>query len=87
MRGKEPGYAPARPLENINAYDILHALRAGGGQPLPMRDGPARTEILGEFARIEEAEQKAASSITMFALVNRADAKLEIAAPQIKKRI
>jgi membrane protein len=79
--GKEAGYAPARPLENINAYDILHALRAGGGQPLPMRDEPGRAEVLGEFARIEEAEQQAASAITMFALVNRAQAKLELAAP------
>ena len=79
--GKEAGYAPARPLENINAYDILHALRAGGGQPVPMRDEPGRAEVLGEFARIEEAEQQAASAITMLALVNRAQSKLELAAP------
>jgi membrane protein len=83
--GNEPGYAPARPLDAINAHHILHALRAGGGQPLPMRDEPGRAEVLGEFARIEEAEQQAASAITMLALVNRADAKLEIAAPEMKK--
>jgi membrane protein len=79
--GREPGYAPARPLEVITAHDILHALRTGGGQELPMRDGPMRAEVLGEFARIEEAEHVAASSLTMLALVNRAQAKLELTAP------
>ena len=44
-----------------------------------MRDEPGRAEVYGEFARIEEAEQQAASAITMLALVNRADARLELA--------
>jgi membrane protein len=70
--GAEGAYVPARPLESINAYQILHALRAGGGQELPMRDEPARAEVYGEFARIEEAERQAASSVTILALVNRA---------------
>ncbi len=80
--GNESGYTPARPLDAITAHHILHAMRTGGGQELPMRDGPVRAEVLGEFARIEEAEQVAASSITMLALVNRAQAKLELAAPE-----
>jgi membrane protein len=80
--GNDPGYAPARPLDAITAHHILHAMRTGGGQELPMRDGPVRAEVLGEFARIEEAEQLAASTITMLALVNRAQAKLELAAPE-----
>jgi membrane protein len=79
--GTESGYTPARPLDAITAHHILHAMRTGGGQELPMRDGPVRAEVLGEFARIEEAEQTAASSITMLALVNRAQARLELAAP------
>jgi membrane protein len=79
--GNEPGYTPARPLDAINAHHILHALRAGGSQPLPMRDEPGRAEVLGEFARIEEAEHQAAAGITMLALVNRANAKLELAEP------
>jgi len=81
LGGNEPGYTPARPLDAINAHHILHALRAGGGQPLPMRDEPGRAEVLGEFARIEEAEHQAASSITMLALVKRAEANLELPAP------
>ena len=83
--GNEPGYTPARPLAAINAHDILHALRAGGGQMLPMRDEPGRAEVLGEFARIEEAEQQAASAITMLTLVNRADAERALTGPEIKK--
>jgi membrane protein len=86
ISGSEPGYSVARPLDAITAHHVLHALRTGGGQGLPMREGPVRTEVLGEFARIEEAEQLAASSITMLALVNRAQAKLELAAPESKIR-
>ena len=79
--GTEGAYVPARPLESINAHQILHAMRTGPGQELPMRDEPARAEVYGEFARIEEAERQAAASVTMLALVNRAHARLEIAAP------
>jgi membrane protein len=82
--GAEGAYVPARPLESINAHQILHALRTGTGQELPMRDEPVRTEVYGEFARIEEAEQRAASSVTVLALVNRAQARLEITAPGSK---
>ena len=84
--GREPGYAPARPLESITAHHILHALRTGGGPELPMRDGPVRAEVLGEFARIEEAERIAADSLTMLVLVNRAQAKLELAAPSTPEK-
>jgi membrane protein len=86
LSGNETGFAPARPLETMTAHDILHALRTGGGQELPMRDGPGRAEVLGEFARIEEAERDAASAITMLALVNRASAKLELSAPKKAKK-
>jgi membrane protein len=79
--GGEAAYVPARPLETINACQILHALRTNSGQELPMRDEPARAEVYGEFARIEEAERQAASSVTILALVNRAHARREIAAP------
>ena len=84
--GNTTSYTPARPLDTLTAHHILHAMRTGGGQELPMRDGPVRAEILGEFARIEEAEQHAASSITVLALVNRAQATLELAAPETDKK-
>ena len=79
VAGIDPGYTPARPLEQINAHHILQAMRARG-QELHMRNEPVREEVYGEFARIQEAEKQAASSITMLALVHRADASLELAA-------
>jgi membrane protein len=87
MSGNEAGYAPARPLDTITAYHVLHALRTGGGQESPLRDGPVRTEVFGEFARIEAAEEQAASAITMLALVSRAPAPLEFPAAQMEKQI
>src|SRR5579862_3739742 len=81
VAGAEPAYTPARPLDAINAHHVLHALRAGFGQELPPRDEPARTEIYGEFARIEEAERQTASTVTLLALVNRVPARPKIAAP------
>jgi membrane protein len=80
--GGEAAFVPARPLETINAYDILLAMRTGGGQELPLSENPALTEIYGEFARIEQAERKTASAITLLALANRVPARAEIAAPK-----
>jgi membrane protein len=73
----EPAYTPGRPLEQINAHHILQAMRARG-QELLTRNEPVREEVYGEFARIQEAEKIAASSISMLALVHRADARLEL---------
>jgi membrane protein len=81
IAGAEPAYTPARPLDAINAHDVLLAMRSGGGQELSLPDGPARAEVYGEFARIEEAERQAASSVTMLALINRLPVRPEIAAP------
>ena len=81
VSGAEPAYIPARPLEAITCHDILHAMRASQGQELTTRDEPVRVEVYGEFARIQEAERQAASSVSMLALVTRADARLQIAPP------
>lgn len=80
IAGTESGYTPARPLEQINAHHILQAMRARGQELLTRRE-PVREEVYGEFARIEEAEKQAASSLTMLTLVHRADARLELAPP------
>ncbi len=81
IAGPEPAYSPARPLEAINCHHILLAMRATVGQELVTRDEPVRAEVLGEFARIQAAEQAAAGSVSMLALVSRAQARLELAAP------
>jgi membrane protein len=71
VAGPEAAFVPARPLETINAYDILLALRTGTGQELPLREDPALAEIYGEFARIEQAERAAASTVSLLALTHR----------------
>jgi membrane protein len=76
VAGSEPAYLPARPLETITCHDVLLALRASQGQELATRDEPTRGEVYGEFHRIEEAERQAAASVTLLALVNRAQAHL-----------
>jgi len=81
VAGAEAAFVPARPLDAINAYDILLAMRTGTGQELPLRDEPALAGIYGEFARIEQAERAAASSISMLALVNRPPVSATLAAP------
>ena len=77
----EPGYAPARPLDMINCHHVLLALRALRGQELITRNEPVREEVYGEFARIQAAEQAAASGITLLALVTRAQARLQLGTP------
>ncbi len=81
VAGPESGYSPARPLETINCHHILLAMRATHGQEPATRDEPVRVEVLGEFARIQAAEREAAASVSMLALVNRAQARLGLAAP------
>ena len=81
VHGVEPAYTPARPLDNINAHHILQAMRATHGQELVTRDEPIREEVYGEFARIQEAERQAASTVTILALVGRAQARLELSTP------
>jgi len=78
VAGGETAYVPARPLDSINAHHILHALRSGGGQDPQLREA-VRAEVYGEFVRIEEAEREAAASVTLLAMVDRAQDRKEIA--------
>jgi membrane protein len=84
VAGAESAYLPARPLETITCHDILEAMRASQGQELATRDDPSRTEVYGEFQRIQQAEQNAASAVTMLALANRATALIEHSQPPAK---
>jgi len=57
-------------LERITCEDILVAIRAGrsaGAKP----EATAHGGVIAEFARIEHAEQEAASAITLQALAAR----------------
>lgn len=80
--GPEPSFVPARPIDRITCHDILLAMRATQGQELATRDEPGRSEVYGEFQRIQEAEREVAASVTMLALVNRAQA--QVAGHQLK---
>ena len=80
--GIETSYVPARPLDTINAHDILLALRSGSGRELPVDSAPALAEIYGEFARIEAAERNAAERISMLELVHRTPLPAALTAPQ-----
>ena len=75
--GPETGYLPARPMETITCHDVLLAMRASLGQELATREEPTRVEVYGEFQRIQEAERQAASSVTLQALVHRAQNQLQ----------
>jgi membrane protein len=90
IAGTDVAFVPARPTENINAYDILTAMRTGNGQELPLREDSSLSEIYGEFSRIEQAERAAASAISLRTLVDRlpvvaaAEPKMIITATQAK---
>lgn len=76
--GAEAAFMPARPLSDINAHDILLAMRNGIGQELPAREEPSLAQIYGEFARIEKAEREAASTISLLALTQRVSLAMEL---------
>ena len=40
VAGAEAAFLPVRPLESINAHDILLAMRTGTGQELPLSESP-----------------------------------------------
>jgi membrane protein len=82
VTGTEAAFIPARPLEAINAYDILMAIRTGTGQELPLSDAPELAEIYGEFARIELAERNAAGNVTLLALATRAAPRAALPEPK-----
>ena len=68
----ETGYAPARPLGQITAHDILHALRVGQGQDFASPAEGPEARVLGEFERICRVEQVAAGMVTLDDLIARA---------------
>ena len=61
-------YIPSRPLDSINVYDILFALRRSHDE-LPPPGTPCAAAILTEFENIEKTERAAAAHITLLALV------------------
>lgn len=71
---RECGYAPARPLNQITAYDVLHAFRVGHGQDFADRERAVDVAVLNEFDRICQVEHSAAGSVTLQDLVAKTKA-------------
>ena len=84
VAGAEAAFNPARPLEAINAHDILLAMRTGTGQELPLSELPELAEIYGEFARIEQAERNAAAGVTLLALAHRGVPRAALEPPALR---
>jgi DNA-binding IscR family transcriptional regulator len=63
-------YAPARPLDQITAHDILAALRVGQGMELETRDDPCRERVREKFDSICETEREMARAVTLELMAN-----------------
>ena len=71
---RETGYAPARPLDQITAHEVLQSLRVGQGHELETSDDGALAVVRGSFDKIGEVERAAAVNVTLKQLVDGADA-------------
>jgi membrane protein len=69
--GSEVGYLPARPLNQINVWQILHSIRAGQGHDVLTAADDARPLVRAEFDAIAEVEAGRARSTTLEHLVQR----------------
>jgi DNA-binding IscR family transcriptional regulator len=74
----EVAYLPGRPLERITVHDVLLAMRAGQGKELLTLDGPARSLVRGEYERIEAAERRVSSSVSLLDVVHRLSRNMEV---------
>ncbi len=69
--GMEPGFLPGRPLDQITARDVLHALRTGQGTNLATAPDEQRPVVAAEFAAIVAAEESRSAQVTLDQLVRR----------------
>jgi membrane protein len=65
-------FTPARPLEQITAYDIVTALRAGTGHELATTEDESRLLVRAQFERMLLAEREAGEAISMKSLAEMA---------------
>ncbi|HTL58642.1 MAG TPA: YihY/virulence factor BrkB family protein [Candidatus Limnocylindrales bacterium] len=63
--GSDVAYTPARPLRNVTCQQILAAMRAGPGQRMAHPEEPTASRVFRLFRRIEHAEARIASKITL----------------------
>lgn len=68
--GRETGYFPARPLEQITAYDVLTAMRTAQGQELKTVEDESRALVREVYDNLDKAMRDAGSGTTMNRLVD-----------------
>lgn len=81
VAGQEPAYAPARPLDQITAQEILDALRAGNGHDLVTNDDPLKPVVQSELQAIQEAERAAAAAVSLQRLLGKDKPQTDAAGP------
>src|SRR2546426_187963 len=77
----EISYAPARPLDQITAYDVIKAMREGQGDQIATKEEATKHPIQDELDLIFESEKRVASSLTLETLVHEADKAIHTDAP------
>lgn len=65
-----PGFAPARPLDQITVHQVMQALRSGNGKALPTRQDETLGAVQSHVATVQQAEAEAASRVTIQQLVS-----------------
>jgi membrane protein len=72
--GPDPGYLPARPLDQITCADVLRVLRDEQGDTPKPREGTGRDSVEEVYGSIRAAGRAAAESHTLLDLVRRSEA-------------
>ena len=72
--GPDPGYLPARPLDQITCADVLRVLRDEPGDTPKTREGVGRASLEEVYREIRSAGETAAKSHSLLELVRRSEA-------------
>jgi membrane protein len=70
-QGPEPAYIPARPLDKITVWDVLHTLRVGSGSDISTVPDSQRQVVGGVLAEVRAATQSKSGAVTLEELVRR----------------
>lgn len=62
---RDTAYFPARPVDQMTAYDVMRALRAGQGIELATKADEWRNGVRAEFERITDSERQAAQAVNL----------------------
>jgi membrane protein len=66
---EDPGYLPARPIQQMTVQQVIHAIRKGQGTDLVTASDPLRATVQAEFAAVQAAEASRSTKVTMAELI------------------